>query len=191
MYLGYQIGQAQTLPFQGMLNGTLNEQFQETGISEYTTDLRPWINEETLQGIEIGYQYLVEDLYFDFSYSLFYRNEYERTKGPYAIPISNVGRSYMQGVIGKYYKHEQSIFFAGMHLGVSSTWLRIDPSYEIHITLNDEEEDMFIGHDTIRTGIRVGAQSGVTQGIRVLGEYGIDLLGNRDQKFFLGYFFTI
>ena len=122
---------------------------------------------------------------------MFYRNEYERTKEPYPIPISNVARSYAQGVMGKYYQHEQSYFFAGIHLGVSSTWLKVDPAYSLYITLNDDEEDMLIQHNTLRTGIRVGAQSGITQGIRVVGEYGIDLVGNQDQKFLLGYFFTL
>ena len=76
-------------------------------------------------------------------------------------------------------------------MGISSTWLGIDPTYSIHITLNEDEEEMLIRNHTLRTGFRVGAQSGDTQGIRVVGEYGFDTLGNQDQKFLLGYFFTL
>ncbi|MAA78975.1 MAG: hypothetical protein CL916_06915 [Deltaproteobacteria bacterium] len=144
-----------------------------------------------MHGLEVGYQYFRKEVYLDFSFSFFYRNEDDITKGPYPLPISNVGRSYMQGAIGKYYKHEQSSFFAGVHMGVSSTWLRVNPTHSIHITLDEDEEEMLIKHDTFRTGVRIGAQSGITQGIRVVGEYGIDIQGNQDQKFLLGYFFTL
>lgn len=185
------MGQVQTSSLVGKLNGTLNEQYQDTGVSEYRTDLSSWINDRTLHGFEVGYQYFNETLYMDFSYSLFYRNENERTVEPYPLPISNVGRSYVQGLVGRSYQHEQSYFFAGVHLGISSTWLQVDPTYELHITLDDDQEEMLIQHNTFRTGFRIGAQSGVTQGIRVVGEYGIDISGNQDQKLFLGYFFTL
>ena len=153
--------------------------------------MSPWINDKTLHGLELGYQHLHDTLYFDLSFSFFYRSEHGRTNEPYPLPISNVGRSYAQAAIGKYHKHEQSLFFAGVHMGVSSTWLRVDPSHSMHITLNEDEEEMHIEHSTLRTGFRIGAQSGVTQGIRVVGEYGIDVQGNQDQKFLLGYFFTL
>ena len=61
----------------------------------------------------------------------------------------------------------------------------------MNITMDDDEENIRIESNLLRTGIRLGAQSGVTQGIRVVGEYGIDMHGNHDQKFFLGYFFRL
>jgi hypothetical protein len=190
-HLGYNIGQFHSDKLIGTLNGTLDQQREETGDTIYQSDISSFLTQENLQGLEFGYQNIQSDYFFDLSFSIFYLPISTWIEHSYPIQVDSLGRAHTQASIGRLYKKEDTFLFASILLGSSSTWMEVHENFSSQITLDDDEESPSLKHNTLRTGIKIGARSGKDQGLRVSGELGIDLEGNTDRKFFLGYFFRL
>jgi hypothetical protein len=190
-FFGYNIAQFHSDILIATLNGRLNQQWEETGQRVYQTDISSFLTQESLNGLEFGYEKLSADYFFDVSLSIFFQPNSTWIEHAYPIPVTYLGRFHVQASIGRFYKQEDTILLAGLLFGGSSTWMDVNEDFTDKVTLQNEEESPSLRHETLRTGIRFGARSGKQQGLRVAAEIGIDLEGNTDKKFFLGYFFRI
>jgi len=191
IYLAYQLGQfnAQNIP--ATLNGTLNisgEAEQRDGV-QY--DLSSMLSAENLHGFQMGYEHFYTQSYLDVSMSFGYRPVNEWISTPDILNIDELYQIHTQATVGAFKNHNDVFGFIGFHIGSSTTIASIADSLNYSVTLKENDEEPGLQFSTMRTGLKIGARSGLEQGLRVSAEWGIDLQGNTDTQLMLGYFMDL
>ena len=175
--------------FVSTLNGIHSGQWSETGRSFYQSDISTFFSTSVLHGLELTNSHFEENIYFDWSFGMYYKPIDTWTNDAYPVKLNYIGRGILQASIGVHTQLLGMVAYAAIHAGGTGNFAGVkERETGYMVTTDDSEESPLLEHNNLRGGLKLGIQSGKEQGLHLSAALGYSNETDSDITFSLGYF---